>query len=163
MTETAANNLNDLQATNKRRNFFKRISKFIFSHIGLVLIVIIWSVLGGFIFELLEQSKEIEDCEKGKGDENNNIIALRSKLLDYIQSNITSNPDDNTKHNETVANANIEQWLQEFRDQTMDLKSQYRYTGNDCNQPKWNFPGSLLFAVTAITTIGKALAFHSIE
>jgi hypothetical protein len=149
------NNTNQPITTNKRRNFCKRISKFLFSHIGLVLTVIIYSVLGGFLFELLEQHEEIKQCEKGKGVENSNIVALRSKLLTYIQFNITSNPAEIGKDNETVANTNIEQWLQSFRNQTHDVKSKYKYTGNNCDNPKWNFPGALLFSITAITTIGN--------
>ena len=142
------------QTIDQRRNFCKSISKLIFSHIGLVIIVVVWVIIGGTLFQLLEQNQEIEDCQKGRSEENDKIVLLRSKLLDYIQSNITSNPIETGKDNETVANLNIEKWLQEFRNQTIEIRNDYRYTGNDCEQPKWNFPGSLLFAVTAITTIG---------
>jgi potassium channel subfamily K, invertebrate len=142
------------QITYERRNFCKSVSKIIFSHIGSVIIVIVWVIIGGVIFQLLEKNKEIEDCQQGKSEENDNIILLRSKLLEYIQSNITSNPVETGKDNETVANSNIEKWLQEFRNQTIELRDDFRYTGSDCDQPKWNFPGSMLFAVTAITTIG---------
>ena len=158
-TKETINNTTNQPRIYNRQNFCKSISKFIFSHIGLVIIVIVWTIVGGILFELLEQNQEIDDCQKGRSDENDNIILLRSKLLKYIQTNITSNPEEKHKDNETVANANIEKWLQEFRNQTIDIRNEYRYTGNKCDEPKWNFPGSLLFAVTAITTIGKGKVF----
>lgn len=156
---TVALNDNNAKGGSRGKNFCKKISKFLFSHIGLVVIVIVYAVLGGFLFELLEQHKEIELCEQGKGVESGNIVELRSKLLTYIQFNITSNPAEPDKDNETIANQNIESWLQRFRNQTNDVRSEYRYTGNDCNSPKWNFPGALLFAITCITTIGKFYFF----
>lgn len=147
---------------NKKQNksFCKRILKFLFSHIGLVGMVILYSVAGGFLFELLEQHEEKRLCEEGKGQENTNIVLLKSKLLTYIQFNITSNPADITKDNETVANQIIESWLVEFRNQTHDLKNKYKFTGS-CDAPKWTFPGALLFAITAITTIGN-YSFYSL-
>ena len=138
-----------------KRNFCKRFAKFLFSHIGLVLIVIIWSVIGAFLFVLLEQHEEIKNCETGKGQESTNIVTLRSQLLTYIQFNITSNPSDLTKDNETVANNKIEAMLQNFRANCYNNMQTNYYYGQDCAYPKWNFTQSLLFAITAITTIGK--------
>jgi hypothetical protein len=133
----------------------KKASKFIFSHVGLVLMVIVYAIVGAFLFELLEKNQETKDCQEGKGEEAINIVNLKSKLLTYIQFNITTNPLDTSKDNETVANANIEDWLTGFRDQVFDIKSTYRYHGQSCDSYKWNFAGALLFAVTIITTIGN--------
>ena len=147
--------LNSTKKDKNRKGCCKRITKFLFSHIGLVGMVIIYAVLGGFLFELLERHEEMRLCEIGKGEEDTNIVTLRAKLLTYIQFNITTNPLEAGKDNDTVANETIEQWLREFRNQTLDLKSTYGYTGSDCSEPRWNFPGALLFAVTVFTTIGK--------
>jgi hypothetical protein len=136
------------------RGCCKKVSKFLFSHIGLVAMVVIYAVAGAFLFELLEQHEEAKSCQEGKGAESTNIVNLKSLLLTYIQFNITSNPFDTSKDNETVANNNIELWLQNYRDQVLSVKETYRYSGQDCNSPKWNFAGALLFAITVITTIG---------
>jgi hypothetical protein len=139
----------------KRKGFLKRMSKFIFSHVGLVVMVIIYAVAGALLFELLEQHEEAKDCQEGKGAEATYIVNLKSELLTYIQFNISSNPSDTTKDNETVANQKIEDWLTSFRDEVLSNKDVYRYTGQDCTSAKWNFAGALLFAITIITTIGK--------
>ena len=34
------------------------------------------------------------------------------------------------------------------------------YYGQNCQYPKWNFTQALLFSLTAITTIGKAIKFY---
>lgn len=141
----------------KNKGCCKRVSKFLFSHIGLVVMVILYACGGAALFSLLEQHQEAVDCQEGKGEESTNIVNLKSLLLSYIQFNISSNPADTTKDNETVANANIETWLQDFRDSVLTTSSNYRYTGQDCTEEnlKWNFAGALLFSITIFTTIGK--------
>lgn len=138
-----------------KTNCCKRISKFLFSHIGLVVMVVIYSVAGSFLFQLLEQHEEAKMCQEGKGEEATNIVNLKSKLLTYIQFNISTNSLDTSKDNETVANAKIEAWLQDFRDTVNDVRDSYKYTGQDCSSTRWDFAGSLLFAITVITTIGE--------
>ena len=157
--QTSTDQLNAAAAANSNskansRSYFKRVSKFIFSHVGLVTMVVIYSVAGAFLFELLEQHEEAKNCQEGKGQEATNIVNLKSTLLTYIQFNISTNAADTSKDNETVANQKIEDWLTDFRDQVLDVSSTYRYTGQDCSTSKWNFAGSLLFAITVITTIG---------
>lgn len=154
-TDQLENNLND----KKNQNCCKRISKFLFSHIGLVAMVVIYAVAGAFLFQLLEQHNEAKNCQEGKGQESTNIVNLKSHLLSYIQFNISSSPTDTTKDNETVANQKIEDWLTTFRDDVLTVRSTYAYSGQDCEKYKWNFPGALLFAVTVITTIGRIFSF----
>lgn len=132
----------------------KKITKFMFSHVGLVIIIMAYGVAGAFLFALLEQHKEAKDCQEGKGAESTNIVNLKSTLLTYIQFNISSVPSDTTKDNETVANEKIEQWLTDFRDQVLEVRSTYRYTGQDCSTTRWSFTSALLFAITIFTTIG---------
>ena len=153
-------NEEELKRPTKKTNFCKRLMKFMFSHIGLILIILIWAVIGGFLFRLLEEHQEIKMCETGKGQESSNIVTLRSKLLTYIQFNITSNPAEIGKDNETVANANIESWLMQFRGDSYDNIQKNSYYGQNCQYPKWNFTQALLFSLTAITTIGKAIKFY---
>jgi potassium channel subfamily K, invertebrate len=131
----------------------KRMFKFLFSHIGLVGMVIIYTVLGGLLFEILEQHEEKRLCEVGKGEEATTITKLKADLLTYIQFNITSNPSDTDKDNETVTNKKIETWLVDFREKVLEVQDDYGYTGS-CEKPKWDLPGAILFAVTIITTIG---------
>lgn len=143
--------IDDNQKNNK--GWFKKVSKFIFSYVGLVIMVVIYACAGAYLFSLLEQHEEAKNCQEGKGQESSNIVNLKSSLLSYIQFNITNSNDPN-KDNETVANEKIEAWLTEFRDQVLLLRSSYRYSGQSCDESSWTFPGALLFAITIITTIG---------
>jgi hypothetical protein len=142
--------------TTKEPSMCRRLTMGVFSNIGLIAAVIIYSIVGAFLFQLLEQHEEAKRCQEGKGAETTNIVNLKSKLLTYIQFNITSNPADLTKDNETVANSNLEEWLKTYRDDVLTVYNDHSFTGQDCDvTQKWTFAGSLLFAITIITTIGK--------
>jgi len=143
--------LDDNQKNEK--GWFKKVSKFIFSYVGLVVMVVIYACAGAYLFSLLEQHEEAKNCQEGKGQESSNIVNLKSSLLSYIQFNITNSNDPN-KDNETVVNEKIEAWLTDFRDQVLLLRTNYRYSGQNCEDSSWTFPGALLFAITIITTIG---------
>lgn len=148
--------LHPSESTNRKgrtKKCCKRVFKFLFSHIGLVGMVMIYTVLGGLLFELLEQHEEKRLCEVGKGEEAKNLAELKADLLTYIQFNITSNPSDTTKDNETVANKKIETWLIDFREKVLSVADTYGFTGS-CEKAKWDLPGAILFATTIITTIG---------
>jgi hypothetical protein len=132
----------------------KKATKFIATHVGLIILVILYVIAGGFLFVLLESNRERQDCMEGQGQEAANVVNLKSQLLTYIQNNVTTNPLDTSLDNETVANANIDQWLQSFRDSVISLKGSYRYVGQDCSSQVWNIASGLLFAITIVTTIG---------
>lgn len=138
----------------KRANFCKKITKFLFSHVGLVIMVILYAVAGAFLFKLLEEHQDAKNCQEGKGEESTNIVTLKSDLLKYIQFNISMSGTDANKDNETIANQKIEDWLVAFRDKVLTIRGSYFYTGQDCTTTRWNFADALLFAVTIMTTIG---------
>ena len=148
------------QPKNNRKTFLKKMGKFLFSHVGLVVMVVIYAVAGAFLFQLLEQHEEAKNCEEGKGEESSNIVELRSELLKYIQFNISMGGTDPSKDNETVANDHIETLLLNYRDDVLTLRSTYLYTGQDCSVSRWDFANTLLFSVTVFTTIGIPKLFN---
>ena len=91
------------------------------------------------------------NCYEGKAAETTNVISLKTTLINYIKNNISLSAADTSKDNETVANANIEQLLQDFRDQVLTIKGSNYYTGQNCQEDTsvWNFPNALLFTVTS--------------
>ena len=90
LTKVDPNNIHENQnepkdeVTKRKNNFCKRFMKFMFSHIGLVLIILIWASIGGYLFKLLEEHNEIESCETGKGQERSDYHLLPSKYRQLI-------------------------------------------------------------------------------
>lgn len=50
---------------NRRRSFYRSFIQFLFSNLGLILIVVAYSVGGAFLFQLLEQYIELQNCQQG--------------------------------------------------------------------------------------------------
>ena len=149
----------------KGRQCLKKTAKFLFSHIGLVTLVGVYAVAGGFLFELLEQHQERLNCQEAQGEQRVQMEKLRQKIVAYVLYNTTTVPSAplslptatyvTTKDNSTEAQAKIGTMLLDFRDFVINSGAQYRYYGDDCTViNKWTYPNSLLFAITIITTIG---------
>ncbi len=52
-------------STVRRRSFYRSFIQFLFSNLGLVILVVAYSVGGAFLFQLLEQYIELQDCQQG--------------------------------------------------------------------------------------------------
>lgn len=48
-----------------RRSFYRSFVQFLCSNLGLVIIVVAYSVGGAFLFQLLEQYIELQNCQEG--------------------------------------------------------------------------------------------------
>lgn len=152
--------------TSKGRQCLKKTAKFLFSHIGLVTLVGVYAMAGGFLFELLEQHQERLNCQEAQGEHRVQMDKLRQKIVAYVLYNTTAAPPSaplaiptatyvTAKDNNTEAQVKIGVMLMDFRNFVLGSSAQYRYYGDDCSViNKWTFPNSLLFAITIITTIG---------
>ena len=144
------------------KNCCKKTLKFLFSHIGLCLMVVAYAIAGGFIFQHLEKPNEKAVCSKGQEKygpmENNTKYKLWMLAKTYTEGDV----DD--PENEMNALSEIQKLLSTFRDNSLDLG----YNGENCSmmgEPggpsySWGFPGALLFSVTVITTIGMSHNTH---
>jgi hypothetical protein len=143
--------------TSKTQRCLKKTTKFLFSHIGLVGLVVVYSVAGGFLFQLLEIRQEKINCQEAQGTQIAQITSLKQQIIAYIQQNTTSSTASSTggKDNSTIAFTKIGSFLYNYRSFVINVSSKYRYYGDDCSIiNKWTYPNSLLFAITIITTIG---------
>lgn len=175
---------------NAQISVFRGLLKLMFSNIGLVLIVCLYSCLGAFMFKLLEQHAELQLCEQGKGVYMRKLDTLKDELIRYILYNITnvelaainqfngknftnsnsstSNIDRSMVNNidmlneiesnqtlTTTAEMEIDEMLRKFRSDILLIDLKYKYNGQDCiENSRWKFFSSLLFSISAITTIG---------
>jgi hypothetical protein len=143
--------------TSKTRQCLKKTSKFLFSHIGLVGLVVVYAVAGAFLFQLLEIREEKYLCLEIQGDQNTEITKLKQEIVNYIQNNATPTTTDSSsqKDNTTVAFEKIGQMLLDYRTYIIGVSSKQQTYGDNCSiVNKWTYPNSLLFAITIITTIG---------
>lgn len=129
--------------------------KFLFSHVGLCAMVILYCVAGGFIFEHLEKNNEQQICYESRNEytpmENKTIDSVLKIFADY------GFPNDN---NRVLMEVQIRSVLETFRDNTLAIG----YDGRVCSDYglpdgptyKWSWPGALMFSVTVISTIGES-------
>ncbi|UJR31068.1 hypothetical protein I4U23_018578 [Adineta vaga] len=148
--------------TSKGRHILKKSAKFLVSHVGLVGLVVVYAVAGGFLFELLEQHQEKLNCQEAEGEHRIQIMKLKQKIVSYIQYNTTTTslvtlPSATyvlERDNQTVAYEKLALMLTNYREFIITTGTKYRYYGDSCSVVKWTFANSLLFAITIITTIG---------
>lgn len=145
---------------------FKPVIRFLVTNIGMIVFVILYILGGAFLFQLLEQHNEIQNCQEGEGEMSNLIIAYRTQLFNYIHFNVTLDPwlpVSNTSGATAVTgldgpdvhNPKLYGMLQNFRADILLTRSSYSYYGQDCIvNSLWNFESAILFAVTVVTTIG---------
>jgi hypothetical protein len=53
------------EENHKPRSFYRSFIHFLFSNLGLIIIVIAYAIGGGFLFQLLEQYIELQNCQQG--------------------------------------------------------------------------------------------------
>ena len=130
--------------------------KFLFSHVGLCAMVILYCVAGGFIFEHLEKTNEQQICF----DSNDEYDPMENKTLTNMLNVIA---DYDGLADKSLMTIQLKVLLETFRDNSIAIG----YDGTICNDygkdggPKheWSWSGALFFSVTVITTIGKYMCF----
>ncbi|OWF47520.1 TWiK family of potassium channels protein 18-like [Mizuhopecten yessoensis] len=134
-----------------REGCCKNAMKFLFSHVGLCGMVVLYCVAGGFIFEHLEKNNEQQICYDSKEE----YEPMENKTLTNMLNVITENDGNPDK---SVMTIQLRVLLETFRDNSIAIG----YDGSVCadygkaDGPtyKWSWPGALFFSVTVISTIG---------
>ena len=135
-----------------KMEIFKTCMRISFSHIGLFIIVLLYCVLGGFLFQLLEQENEILICSDSRKEYSDMENETLFSLVDII---LTTAPDTESQTAQMVG------VLETFRNNSLAIG----YDGSWCEgfghpdgpQYEWSLPGGLFFSVTVVSTIGKVL------
>ncbi|CAF0731179.1 unnamed protein product [Didymodactylos carnosus] len=132
--------------SNRNRSWSRAFIQFLFSNLGLVIVVVAYSIGGAFLFILLEQYIELQNCQQGKVGENVSVTNLSETMYNYVVL---------SGDNQTVMYDQMEDYLANFTTDIYARKDQLRYTGQDCDTVSgWSFPSAMLFTITVITTIG---------
>ena len=132
----------------KKCKICKKFLTFLFSHLGLYLVVISYSVIGAFVFNILESKLEKVNID--------NVNKIRSETIEKIWQ-ITETFNILRKENWTaMASAEIIN----FQSQLLQIYKQ----GFDDSQPsdQWSFSAAFLYSLTLITSLGKLIKNHAI-
>ena len=128
------------------KNCCKSLTTFIFSRVGLCLLVVAYAFGGGVVFQFIEGPHEGRATQGVQRRLHITVEKLfntseQSKVL--FKSNWT-----------TMARQILEEYQQDLCRQT---KRGYQGERFDDDVKQWTFPGAILYAITVITTIGKDL------
>jgi len=151
----------------------KAFVRFAFSHIGLIMLVIVFIIAGAFLFQLLEQHATIQKCQEGEGKSNNLIKAYRTFYFNYIRLNLTEIEVVLYKELNMSSQSNYDLYIQKkiefinsyhkdaqenllkFRDEIIAIEKNFKYRGQNCiNDTSWTIESSLLYTLTLLSTIG---------
>jgi hypothetical protein len=131
------------------KNACKKITTFMFSRVGLCFVVVGYVVIGGFIFKSIEGSYE-EEKAKNK-TLINDVVNVKTDNLVFEIWNMTK--FELVFHEKNYTNKLKAKLLDYQKNLTEAVKDGYKGASNH-TIIKWTFPGSILYSVTIVTTIG---------
>jgi hypothetical protein len=126
----------------------KKFTTFLFSNIGLCSAVVAYSILGGFIFQNLEAPNEILKRHKVTSDRK----SLATELWDLVDKQDVIFFEENFTHAAELILIKYQKVVLEAKKNGWDGAE----GDDDVVPPQWSYAGSLLYAVTVITTIGNS-------
>jgi hypothetical protein len=137
-----------LERMERCKNCCKSFTTFIFSRVGLCLLVVAYAFGGGVVFQFLEASSEEANISKVQQHLNTTVEKLYEQSINstvLYQNNWTA-----------MAKIILEEYQKDIVRQT---KRGYQGERLPDDAKQWNFPGAILYAITVITTIGNDLLF----
>jgi len=122
------------------KDVFRTVIAFVFSNVGICVLVLVYLILGAFMFQYIEEPQNIEESS---------MVSKRRNAVMQMW-NITDRY--NTLH---ISNWSLEviDVIQKYQD-TVIAEANQGYDGKDIPDNLWNFSGALLYSITVITTIG---------
>ncbi|KAK7086547.1 hypothetical protein SK128_027173 [Halocaridina rubra] len=131
--------------------YLKNITKFLISHIGLVSLVVGYTIIGAFTFERLEADHELQVKK--------NMSQVRLKVTDDLWV-IT---DDMRVLNEKMWADKVRDRLKDFeRSLIKAIKTDGWDGSEDLSTQQWTFAGALFYSIILITTIVLSSIFISV-
>ena len=123
---------------------------FVFSKVGICVLVIGYLLVGAVMFQNLEGPDE----EKKRYE----MEHFRSESVKLLWK---TTEEFNTLHPKNWT-LKVSHLIQEYQERII-LEARKGYEGSDIPDPKWTFTGSLLYSITVITTIGNVYLSVSLQ
>ena len=122
-----------------------KVLTFIFSNVGLTLIVALYILFGGLIFQAIESNQEQQNNEKYQ-DEASSADVLVEEIWNMTKSNLIFDEETYFTNLKTMIFRHKSNYLGAL------LKGYQPYDNID---EFWTLSGSILYSTTLVTTIGK--------
>ncbi|CAG4967899.1 unnamed protein product [Parnassius apollo] len=123
------------------RNYLRGFLAFLFSNVGVIVLVVAYTVAGAFMFQAIEGASEIERV--------NNMTLERNNTAQYLWQNVTLALN---LFNETALKHSIGIELNKYQSKIVTAVRNGWDGGRSSRQ--WSFSSAFLYSLTVITTIG---------
>ncbi|XP_014249504.1 TWiK family of potassium channels protein 18 isoform X1 [Cimex lectularius] len=146
-----APNRNSLRRRSARRkktcgqkflDFLRALAAFIFSNVGIVCLIVGYTILGAFLFAAIEKSQTTDDGHR--------IAEVRQTMLEKLWS---TTMQFNT-FTEKSWRDNVTEEIIKFQNQVVSAVQAGNYDEVGAVRNRWTFSASFLYSLTVITTIG---------
>ena len=130
----------------KHKTILKKFLTFMISHFGMLFLVIGYIFIGAVLFQTIEQSNEIQNCETAKSSQTQTISEYTIKLFNYINYNISIDPLANmTGVSRNDYNLQIDDYILQIRNIIIQNYQLYKYSGQlDCeNTSMWQLESAV--------------------
>ncbi|XP_037918281.1 potassium channel subfamily K member 15 [Hermetia illucens] len=117
----------------------RKFTAFMFSNVGIIMLVVIYTIAGSFMFIAIEGKEAMVRTEKSNKEKN--LLALKLWNISCCVSNV---------FNESSYRNLVDREILAF--QRKIVKQAQKGSGSGENP--WSFPGAFLYSLTVITTIG---------
>lgn len=142
----------DSKKNSQIRDGFTSAFKFILPNSGLILVICLYALVGGYIFQHLESTNEKTECVERM----NTYITVENRTLQDMLSIMINYRTPGDSQSAIIA---FRKQLLNFRNNLFDIS----YSGINCSllgkdggtSYQWSLPGSILFSTTIFTTVGK--------
>lgn len=152
MTAKQRNSLIWRKRKKKLISVCKRVLGFLLSTLGLFILLISYTILGGWVFNMVESPKEVRTKH-----------SVRDSLRQHIELLWNTTEQLNVLHKDNWSEMALSIVEKYTRVVYLATKNEGWDGKNDGESDlQWSFAGSLLYSVTVITTIGKLMALYSI-
>ncbi|CAF0734154.1 unnamed protein product [Didymodactylos carnosus] len=132
-----------LERMERCKNCCKSVTTFIFSRVGLCLLIVAYAFGGGMLFQFIEASHEEKEIVSAQKRLNTTVEKLFNRS---IESAVLFHSNWSLM---------ARQILEEYQIELVHVvKRGYQGERQPDDNKQWNFPGAILYAITVITTIG---------
>ncbi|CAH1800361.1 unnamed protein product [Owenia fusiformis] len=129
----------------------KKFTSFLFSHIGLCGLVVVYTIMGGFLFEALESPHEIKEKHKMTQSRNTSLEEIWNLALQLREKKNIEYIEDEKR----IFVSNLSVIIRDFQVLVYTAAKEGGWDGNDDKRVlQWSYAGALLYSITVITTIG---------